>query len=186
MDPTLQNLLIQLSGSAVVSMFVAWLAATLAARTTLQRFYKERMWERKATAYTTILEALYLSQEWYGKHFDAAITRQTLTEEFAQRLSTQSAEGRAAMMRSVEGQTWLLSPAVTEAITKMDAELDAEYQGWEDMLDRGWASVRDARSTITALARRDLAIVERSNLSIGQRIKAGWAKQRAKLPSTRA
>lgn len=175
MDPTLQNLLIQLGVSALVSMFVAWLAATLAARTTLQRFYKERMWERKANAYTTILEALYLRLEWYRQHFDAAITKQTLTEDYAQKLTQQSAEARAIMMRTIEGQTWLLSAAVSEAIEKMDKELDADFPGWEDMLDHSWGAVRDARVTITALARRDLAIVEKSNMTVGQHIKAGCA-----------
>lgn len=173
MDPTLQNLLIQLGVSALVSMFVAWLAATLAAHTTLQRFYKERMWERKANAYTTILEALYLRLEWYGQHFDAAITRQTLTEEYAQRLTQQSAEARAIMMRTIEGQTWLLSAEVSEAIAKLDKELDGEFPGWEDMLDHSWGAVRDARVTITALARRDLAIAEKSSMTVGQHIQTG-------------
>lgn len=177
------TLLIQLSGSALVSMFVAWLAATLAARTTLQRFYKERMWERKATAYTTILEALYISQDWYSRHLDAEYEGKTLTEEKAKEMTRQSVEARTTMMRAVEGQTWLLSPQVKEAITTMDKALDQDFHIWSEMLDESWGAVRDAREAITALARRDLAIVEKSNLTTEQRIKAAWKKLiRAKQP----
>lgn len=166
------NLLIQLAVSAGITISVAFLAAHLAAHTTLKRFYKERMWERKANAYTTILEALHLSQEWYGKHFDAAITRRELTEEYAKRLTEQSATARAQMMRAIEGQTWLLSPEVNVIIEKMDGKLDSQYTSWEEDLDHGWAAVRDAREAITKLARVDLAI---DGGSTG-RLRATWMK----------
>lgn len=184
-DP-LQTLIMQVSASAIISGAVAWLTATLTARLTLQRFYKERMWERKATAYTTILEALYLNQEWYSEHFDAAITHQELTQEHKEKLTRASSEARSLMMRSVEGQTWLLSPEVGQIIANMEKALDQSdynppYGSWEMMLDNNWGVVRNARDQITALARRDLSIAEKRSSGLLSKAKAGFARVKATI-----
>ncbi|MBU2030039.1 MAG: hypothetical protein KKG69_05700 [Alphaproteobacteria bacterium] len=154
------TLIIQLGVGAVVSMFVAWLAATFAAKTTLKRFYKERIWERKATAYTTILEALYLWLDFYGTHFEAAIERRNLKDERIAELIKQKAEARSAMMRSIEGLTWLFGSEVNDAIAKMDHALRQQKSSFEEEMDDAWGAVREAKVTITALARKDLAIAE--------------------------
>lgn len=154
------TLAIQLSVSAVVSIVVAWLAVSLAASPTLQRFYKERIWERKANAYTTILEALFVWLDYYGTHFEAAIERRDLTPERIAELSKQKTKARTAMMRSVEGQRWLLGSELNDAIDTMDRALRQQKNSLEEELDDAWGAVRDARVTITALARKDLAVAE--------------------------
>lgn len=166
MNEAQTTLFIQLGISAAVSIVVAWLAASLAAKLTLQRFYKERIWERKAVAYTTILEALYVWLDFYGTHFEAAIERRDLKPERVEELSRQKIEARSVMMRSIEGQTWLLGSELNDAIATMDRALRQQKTSWEEELDDAWGAVRDAKVTITALARKDLAISEAGPRSI--------------------
>lgn len=62
---------------AITSFLGAWLAANLA----LKRFYKEKMWERKAAAYTTIFEALHHIRNWYAKNLDAYFEQRDISDE---------------------------------------------------------------------------------------------------------
>ena len=149
---------IQLLVSALISLGGAWLAATLAARFTLKRFYKERMWERKAAAYTTILEALHDMREWYGQHVDAEYGGSSLSDERSAELAESSRNAERTMRRRLAGETWLLSSSLNESIRKMDRQLRDRSETWQEHLDDGYGAVDAAITEVRELARTDLEI----------------------------
>lgn len=156
-----QTLLVQLAVSAVMSVFVAWLAATLSAQMTLRRFYKEKMWERKANAYTTILEALGDLFAWFDKNLDAVYVHEQLGENESNELSEAFKRAHKEMTRTMAGQVWLLSPQVAAAIKAMNSTLDyTDYPDFHSHLDEGYGAVKTCRETITALAQKDLQVEE--------------------------
>ena len=90
--------------SAVASFVGAWLAANFA----LRRFYKERIWERKAAAYSAIFEALHIIEQWYDKHYDAYFEQRELPDEVTKKLRTNADAAEEDLERRLAAETWLI------------------------------------------------------------------------------
>src|ERR1700712_4893218 len=90
--------------TAVASFIGAWFAARFA----LSRFYREKVWERKAAAYTAIFEALHFIEQWFSEHQDAYFEQREISEEETKRLSKASNDAEAELARRLASETWLI------------------------------------------------------------------------------
>lgn len=159
MNADVQTFALQILASAGV----AWLAASLTARFSLARFRKEKTWERKAAAYTTILEALGDLFAWFDKNLDAHYGQSELSEAMRNDLGAAFSKAHKEMTRTIAGQVWLLDPSVGSSIKLMNKTLDDEdFPDWHSHLEYGYGAVKKARDDITAFARRDLNIDDRT------------------------
>src|SRR6266536_1374619 len=59
---TLEDRALNALAAILPGLVIAVVTAIITVRLALRRFYSERWWERKAQAYSDILEALYISQ----------------------------------------------------------------------------------------------------------------------------
>jgi hypothetical protein len=66
---------------AMIAALASFVGAWIAARLAFARFSREKVWERKAVAYTAIFDALHHIGRWYGKHYEAALTREEIDDE---------------------------------------------------------------------------------------------------------
>jgi hypothetical protein len=55
----------------LLTVIGSFLAAWLATRLGLRRFYREKIWERKTDAYTVIFRALFDMARWHDEHLTA-------------------------------------------------------------------------------------------------------------------
>lgn len=99
-------------GSLVVAVVAAWVAASLA----LQRFFRERWWERKVEAYTELLVALHDLAEWPGSLADEPLKAAPLTNEEVAALETRFREGQVKVRRAAALGSFVISERAVEIL----------------------------------------------------------------------
>lgn len=147
---------IQLGVQVVVSVIGASLAAFLAARFTMDRFYREKTWERKAEAYTAIFESLDDMRQWYSVHYDAMLVASTVPEHRNSEMEASYKAAITVLRKRVAGETWLLEPDVEAIIQKCQKELEWEADSWQDHLDHGLFTVENTIAELKPFARSEL------------------------------
>jgi len=139
--------------SAVASFIGAWLAAFFA----LGRFYKERSWDRRANAYSTIFAALHDIEQWYDKHLDALVEARQLSTEKTEQLRIEANKGEMELERKLSEEAWIIPDEFRLRVEALTANL-ANYRGqeWTEYLEHGYSSIRDAKNDLRNMARKHL------------------------------
>jgi hypothetical protein len=88
------------------SFFGTWLAAQLA----FNRFSREKVWERKAAAYTAIFEVMHTIWKWCDKYLEAAILSRDLDVPTVDRLHAEMKEAKEKLALRLAGEIWLIPP----------------------------------------------------------------------------
>ena len=121
--------------SAVAAFIGAWLAAIFA----LERFYREKTWERRADAYTAIFSALHDFEKWFDRHLEADERGIDLTDELKTKLTAEYEKSGADLQRRIASETWLISDAFRTRIEALEPELKKQQfssrENWPDFLN---------------------------------------------------
>ncbi|MHC2672601.1 hypothetical protein ACVI1J_004764 [Bradyrhizobium diazoefficiens] len=166
----------------------------MAARFALNRFYREKVWERKAAAYTAIFEALHFIDNWYGKHFDAYITQRDMTDDETAKLRTASVDAEAELERRLASETWLIPDKCRLRLAKLTTDLKKREEDWFTYLDAGQATLKTATDELREMVHADLHLYSRPRVMLfrflrrrrerKQRLK--WQKQSSSLQTPKA
>lgn len=70
-----------------VGLVVATVSSVVTVRLALRRFYSEKWWERKSSAYTTVIEALHHVREYTDTNLDFAYRGKDSPEDGKQALT---------------------------------------------------------------------------------------------------
>lgn len=110
---------------------IAVIGAFLAAHLSMRRFRSEKWWERKATAYSELVEALH-HMKWYpSEHIDAELEQREIPEEDKVDYWRQYKTARRNVWKIADSSAFLVSPKVNEAIVQMERELgEARTADW--------------------------------------------------------
>lgn len=136
------------------SFFGAWFAAQFA----LRRFYKERIWDRKAAAYTIIFEALSDMLQWFSEHHDAYITRREIPDEEKNQLTVASKVARDQLRRRLAGETWLIPETCRKRLETMTNELEGHHDDYFSYLDESYGVIKRATDDLRKMVRADMKI----------------------------
>jgi len=74
--------------SVLITPVASFFGAGLAARLAVKSFYKEKVWERKAEAYTVIFGAISEMNNWFSVHQDAYESDTEMSKEEKEELWT--------------------------------------------------------------------------------------------------
>lgn len=140
--------------ACITAPLTAWLTYQFAVR----RFYSEKIWERKAAAYTAIFDALHDLRKWFGEHQDALEEDRQIPKDEQTKLAADSREAKARLARELDRENWLLPPACDERLARMRRELDYSTTDWVLYLQIGWNATDSALKDMHALARDNLEI----------------------------
>lgn len=143
--------------AAVASFAGTWLAAQLA----FARFSKEKIWERKAEAYTAIFEALHYVGRWYEKHYEASIVWKDIEEEKTKQLKIEANKAEEELERRLGSETWLIPVPCRERLEKMTAELKSsafKNTEWQPFLEDGCFIIQSATKDIRTMVINDLGL----------------------------
>jgi hypothetical protein len=140
----------------VTASFIAtWIAAQLA----LGNFYRERIWERKADAYTKVFEALHDIERWHSKHLDAAMEGRDIPEQRRLELQRDANKAEQDLERTLAGQVWILPPAFYNRSLRLTDDLQKsaiEEKEWVPFLERSIHSISETTRYLKGLVRSDL------------------------------
>jgi hypothetical protein len=148
--------IIKFLAQAAIAVGGAFLAANLATR----RFRKEKWWERKANAYSELVEALH-HMKWYpSEHIDAAIENRELDKEDKDEYWKRYREARRNVWRIADASSFLVSPKVHEAIVEMEKELGEARTAdwWLEHAEQQYAAIQKCLVRIKDLARHELDV----------------------------
>ena len=146
------KLIVQISISVGAAFLAAWLAN--------RRFKHERWWERKANAYSDLIEALHNMKWPSAEHVDAEIERRKLTKQDSEELWAEFKEARRTVWRITETSSFLISSEVLKAVQEMEVALNKakDADTWIEHLDEQWAAIDDCVKKIKALGKKELSI----------------------------
>lgn len=138
---------------AIVALGAVWLASRLA----VGRTRAERVWDRKAEAYSVIFEALYEMEEWFDDNLDDEMLRRDVDQSVQARRNASYRSAQDRLFRTVAKEEWVLPVDVTERFRTLWSTLHAHYESWFEDLDAGSAAVHKTKKWLVEFARKDLA-----------------------------
>jgi hypothetical protein len=173
-SPFLQSLLT----AAITAPLAAWLTARFA----LHRFYRERVWERKAAAYTAIFEALHDMRQWFDEHMTAGMRGYDIPEAEQSRLGESYREAKARLELRLDAERWLLPQACFDRLKDMTRDLEKHRESWFENLDEGLYATRTAMEDMRPIAQRDLGLTTPTwQTWCRRRLEAGTARAKGLL-----
>lgn len=152
MDSFQQLLLTILPG-----LVVGILTAIAANRLTLNAFYKERWWERKADTYSKIMESLY--------HMVNLTDHQmrdptTIDKEVEQKLIARSISSTEQIDQITSIGAFIISRTSANRLISLRKELEkaAKSEGWYEYLEAEYTALGQAIRDLRELAKNDLHV----------------------------
>jgi hypothetical protein len=149
---------------AVIASFVgAWLAAQLA----FSRFAREKIWERKAAAYTAIFEALHYIGRWYEKHYEAMLIRKDIEDEKKAQIRAEANKAEEELERRLGCETWLIPPECRARLEKMT--LDLKNSGFKNNKNNDYDGFLDEGAFIVKTAAEEFRLMVVDDLKLNRK-----------------
>jgi hypothetical protein len=154
MDPWLQFGLNILSG-----LFIAVVTSVVSVSLSLRRFYSQRWWERKAEAYSEIMDSLYHMKWKLEINFDeAAMQKQApkKTQEYVNGLYTEATQ---RLQKAESFGTFIISERAVESLVKMRKQLGINRRSLNDYfghVNSDLGAVNECLTEMREAAKEDL------------------------------
>lgn len=147
-------------GKFIVQAAISIGGAFLAAHLAMKKFRSEKWWEKKATAYAELVEALHTMKWPASEHLDAEIESRKISEEESKRMWEEFKVARRNIWKIADSSTFLVSEEVTKVVQDMERDLSSarDAQSWFEHLDEQYAAVNKCLSRIKEIGRADLGI----------------------------
>lgn len=144
-------------GQLAASGCSAIISSLLTANIALRRFQREKMWERRADGYTTILEALHEMKAWYEEHEAALYRDRDMNEDEKTILRERYQAAKLQLSRRVGGEKWLFSREVFERIERflIDVQMP-NIRDWCEVLEGGQWLTSQCIEDIEGFARDEI------------------------------
>jgi hypothetical protein len=143
----------------LLSIGGSFIGALLAAQLAFNRFSREKVWERKAAAYTAIFEAMHTIRKWYEKHLEAAMLSRELDVPTVDRLHAEMKEAREQLALRLASETWLIPAHCRDRLNKMVNDLSSSHpESWEEYLDEGCSIIATATDDLRTAVESDLGL----------------------------
>jgi len=143
------------SGLAFLASIIAVVVSIYNAR--FARFTLEKWWERKAGAYSRIIEALSDLCYYHQRFRDAAYEARELSEEEKLEVKRYWERGRLEVVKAANVGAFMISPVAEEAL-KEYLERKISTEDWFERLDFDYTSTERCLKRIVACAKEDLQV----------------------------
>lgn len=149
-----------ITGQILVGLVIAVVTAVVTVKLAFRRFRSERWWEKKAEAYSKIVEALHHMKRYYMEEIAAYEKGTRLDEARQTELGGRLKEGVDAIKLAADVGTSLISDEAVECIEKLHKGLSevSTEEDWYGYIDAKCAEVESCLKTMRSVARRDLRV----------------------------
>jgi hypothetical protein len=144
----------------IPSLAVGFFTAIITVRLSLRQFHAERWWERKADAYSQIVEALHNAVEYCHAMAHESMTGNEMSVEYKKRLTEKYGQAHREIRRATGIGAYIISDEVAEVLTKLEARpsLDWSKSATFEYFDHEHEGYKAALQDIRRLAKKDLKI----------------------------
>ena len=142
----------------IPALFVSIITAIVTVKLSIKQFYSQRWWEKKAEAYSHIIENLSYLQYYFSEWFDEEIGIKRMRDKDKEKLSECYEKARESITKAAAIGAYIVSDATVVALTKLLRELEKEdlSGNWVDNINRYHASVKECIEKIREYAKVDL------------------------------
>ncbi|MDO8546575.1 MAG: hypothetical protein Q7R68_04360, partial [Nitrospirales bacterium] len=124
------------------------------------RFAKERWWERKAEAYSRIVEALAGLVYYHEEHYDAELESRSIPEDRRRQIDEYWRTGYIELKKATAAGPFLISAEAEAALAQMwrDRGKGVHPGDWFGRIESDYTTARDGLKAVVAAAKKDLAV----------------------------
>lgn len=151
-----QGILVALIPALIVSI----ITAILTVRLSMRQFYSQRWWERKAEAYSKIIETLSDLEHCYSEEFGELAYEKQFTDKEKERLRESFHDAHESITKASIIGAFIISDDVAKALSRLSSGLkeeDPQGDWFGDML-KHYNLVRTSIEEIRMLAKKDLRV----------------------------
>lgn len=142
------------------SLVVGVCTALITVRLSLRPFHAERWWERKADAYSRIVEALHSAMEYWSARSHEDMTGQQIGQEREQRLSEDYDRASQELKKVTGIGAYILSDEVADALAKLQKRprLDPKDCAWFEIYQDEYEAYKRTLTDVRQYAKKDLGV----------------------------
>lgn len=156
MPPWLTTIL----STVLPSLVVGVCTAIITVRLSLRKFHAERWWERKADAYSRIVEALHSVMDYWSARLREEQTGRQLDEEREKRLSEDYDRAAQELNKATRVGAYLISEDVADSLRRLQKRprLDPSNCAWFEIYEEEYDAHDKALTELRKLAKKDLGV----------------------------
>jgi hypothetical protein len=148
------NAVFQVGVSLLVAVVTAWLTVWLS----LRRFYREKWWEAKMSAYTNVIEALHHMKRDLEISIDAEQCGRDTETDYHKEWNAKHRAAWDEIRKQIDVGEFLYSPESMQILQVLNAETRGPFDTYYDHLEGFQAAVEKCLPAIKSAARRDLGL----------------------------
>ena len=144
----------------LAAILIAVFSPVITVKLTLKRFRQEKWWEKKADAYTRVIEALHHSKKYSEDHLDAEALHRELSEERKKELSDKLKTAIEEIQRLSDVGVFLFSKEAVVRLAQLRKEENEarNAETYFDHLDMGYGAVNSCLKDMVVIAKKDLNV----------------------------
>lgn len=156
-NQNIQNVLTGFIPNIVTGLASGGLSAWITYRLAFRRFRAEKWWERRADAYSGIVEALHNSLKFADTHIDYMQKGSDVPPEKDAAVRKAAQAGRDDILRAVNvGKLFLSSAALNRLTRFLEESENIKAEMWLDYLETDYELTNTCLNEFAQLAREDL------------------------------
>ena len=152
--------LITILSTVLPSLAVGICTAVITVRLSLRRFHAERWWDRKAEAYSGIVEALHSAMDYWSSRSHEETTGREIDDERGKRLSADYDNAARELRKATGIGAYIISEEVAACLEKLQKRerLAPDDFAWFEIFDNEYEAHKKALAEIRRLAKNDLKV----------------------------
>ncbi len=147
-------------GTLITGIVVAVVSARVTVHFALKRFHSEKWWERKAEAYTAIIEALHHVRNYADTHLVSLARGKRLPEAGDEELTQKLTGAMSELRKRYDIGNFVISTEAVAAMNTLMKEFDElpHEESWHTHLNLNLDAVDKCLASMRELARTDLQL----------------------------
>lgn len=143
----------------IPGLVISIVTAIVTVRLSIRQFQSQKWWERKAEAYSEIMEQLTLLDISYGRLYEDAISMREMRKEERKPLLTEHSIAKDRVRRAAAAGSYIVSGEASLALNELVKEFDKRVPGehWADEIGRHLQSTRASIAKLRRSAKLDLS-----------------------------
>lgn len=148
----------QIALNVLTAILIAAVSSWITVRLSLRRFRAERWWERKADAYSRVIEALHNSKAFADQHLEAGYQGRELPEDRDKELRSRVRAAQDEIRKAMDVGAFLLSEDALNRLKQYEkgAEDASGQKSWYEYLEADWAATDKCLKDMIEIAKNDL------------------------------
>ncbi len=154
------EILIQPLIGLLTGLVIAFASSWITVQLSLRRFYSARWWERKAEAYSKIVESLSHMKNYTDRTLNAYYRGNEIPADLQKTLQAKRRDGFEEISKAADMGAFIISEEAVNLLRNFinrPSEIDEESD-WTDYTEKELKAVNECLATIRGIAKRDLEV----------------------------